>query len=141
MKLISNYPVMLVEDDDVDILSTKRAFKELAVPNELIVQKNGEAALEYLMDSENPVPGLILLDLNMPKINGIEFLKAYKKNDRVGWIPAVVLTTSTNHRDIDAAYKNQAAGYVVKPLDFDEYKDVIKSVFEYWNLCELPEFP
>ncbi|MBP9151406.1 MAG: response regulator [Flavobacteriales bacterium] len=135
----SNTPILLVEDDDVDILSTQRAFSELSISNPLIITKNGEDALEYLMRSDNVRPGLILLDLNMPRVSGIEFLRQYKSVDRLKWIPAVVLTTSANHRDIQDAYMHQTAGYMVKPLNFDEFKDVIKDIYEYWRRCELPD--
>lgn len=136
----TNIPILLVEDDDVDILSTKRAFKELEIKNPLVVEKNGEDALQHLRNPDNTKPGLILLDLNMPKVNGIEFLRQYKAIDELKWIPAVVLTTSANHRDIHEAYLHQTAGYMVKPLNFDEFKEVIKDIFEYWNRCELPDF-
>lgn len=136
----TNYPVLLVEDDDVDVLSVIRAFKELQIPNQLIVRKNGEEALDYLSTNET-LPGLILLDLNMPKIGGLELLKTLKRSERLQLIPAVVLTTSSNHRDIELAYKHQAAGYLVKPMDFTEFKESISHVFKYWSLCELPEFP
>ncbi len=135
-----NYSVLLVEDDDVDILSIQRAFKELELTHALVVKKNGEEALEYLKNPESDIPGLILLDLNMPKVGGIEFLKSIKRSERLRLIPAVVLTTSTNHQDIDLAYENMAAGYVVKPLDFADFKEVVSNIFEYWSLCELPEF-
>ena len=132
-------PILLVEDDEVDALSTKRAFGELGITNPLLIKKNGEEALAFLKDGSTPKPGLILLDLNMPKINGIEFLRTYKQIEELKWIPAVVLTTSANHRDIQEAYLNQCAGYMVKPLNFNEFKDVIKDIFEYWSRCELPD--
>lgn len=131
--------VLLLEDDEVDILSAQRAFKELDIPNPLVVMKNGEEALNMLRNPDNQLPGLIILDLNMPKINGIEFLKTYKRDDRLRWIPSVVLTTSSNHTDIINAFANQTAGYIVKPLDFNEFKTALKKVFDYWQLCELPE--
>lgn len=135
----AHIPILLVEDDDVDILSTQRAFKELDIKNPLVVAKNGEDALVYLQNPDVPVPGLILLDLNMPKVNGIEFLRQYKSINELKWIPAVVLTTSANHRDIHEAYMHHTSGYMIKPLNFDDFKEVIKNVFEYWSKCELPD--
>lgn len=131
-------PVLLVEDDDVDILSIRRAFQELKIPNPLIVKSNGEEALDYLNSLEEVFPAIILLDLNMPKINGLEFLQRYKSIDRIKWIPAVVLTTSANHRDVQAAYGNQAAGYIIKPLNFNDFKLIVRNIFDYWSRCELP---
>lgn len=139
MTMRSSMPILLVEDDDVDVLSIERAFRELNIPNPLVVKNNGEEALNYLRSLEEDYPGLILLDLNMPKVNGLEFLKAYKTMKSVMWIPGIVLTTSANHRDVQTAYENQAAGYIIKPLNFDDFKNVISDIFAYWSCCELPE--
>lgn len=135
-----NQPILLVEDDDVDILSIVRAFKELSVTNPLIIKNNGEEALEYLRDVDDEFPAFILLDLNMPRVSGLEFLETYKAMDAVKWIPAIVLTTSANHRDVHAAYENQAAGYIIKPLNFDDFKKVLKEIMDYWSRCEYPDF-
>lgn len=139
MTMKSSMPILLVEDDDVDILSIERAFQELKILNPLVVKNNGEEALEYLQGLDENFPGLILLDLNMPRINGLEFLKAYKAMDSVMWIPGIVLTTSANHRDVQAAYSNQAAGYIIKPLNFADFKAAIQNLFNYWSSCELPD--
>ncbi len=139
MTMRSSMPILLVEDDDVDVLSIERAFEELGIPNPLIVKSNGEEALEYLNSLEEDFPGLILLDLNMPRMSGLEFLKTYKSNENLKWIPAVVLTTSANHRDVQTAYGEQAAGYIIKPLNFAEFKEAIREVFDYWKRCELPD--
>lgn len=133
--------ILLVEDDEVDILSAHRAFKELDIPNPLVVMKNGEEALKMLRNKDAQLPTLIILDLNMPKVNGLEFLKTYKRDARLRWIPSVVLTTSANLNDITKAFDHQVAGYIVKPLDFHEFKVAIQKIFDYWRLCELPEIP
>lgn len=136
----SNQPILLVEDDDVDILSIERAFKELNVSNPLIIRNNGEEALEYLNELDDEFPAFILLDLNMPRLSGLEFLKTYKAIDKVKWIPAIVLTTSANHRDVCEAYGNQAAGYIIKPLNFEDFKKALKEIIDYWSRCEYPDF-
>jgi len=136
-----NHVIMLVEDDDVDILSTKRAFKELAIPNPLIVTKNGEEALEYLNRKSITLPGIIILDLNMPKMNGIEFLKELKSRQNLNMIPVIVLTTSSNHQDIERSFENQVAGYLIKPMDFNNFKEYIQKIVDYWKICELPVEP
>jgi len=132
-------PILLVEDDEVDILSTQRAFRELAIPNPLEVFRGCDAALARLLDEKLPTPCLILLDLNIPRISGTEFLRNYKGYERLKWIPSVVLTTSSSQRDIQEAFLYQAAGYMVKPMDFSEFKEVIRQIFAYWSHCQLPD--
>lgn len=139
MTMKSNMPILLVEDDKIDVLSMERAFAELKIPNPLVVKNNGEDALEYLESLDDNFPCLILLDLNMPRVNGLEFLKQYKSMESTRWIPGIVLTTSANHRDVLAAYNNQAAGYIIKPLNFAAFKDAISDVYNYWSCCELPQ--
>lgn len=131
-------PILLVEDDEVDILSTKRAFRELAIANPLEVFRGCDEALTRLLDEQRPLPCLILLDLNIPRISGTEFLRNYKGYERLKWIPSVMLTTSNSQRDIQEAFLFQAAGYMVKPLDFNEFKEVIAQIYAYWSHCELP---
>jgi CheY-like chemotaxis protein len=132
-------PILLVEDDEVDILSTQRAFRELDIINPLEVYRGCDEALTRLLDEERPKPCLILLDLNIPRISGTEFLRHYKSYERLRWIPSVVLTTSSNQRDIQESFFYQAAGYMVKPLDFKQFKEVIAQIHSYWSHCELPE--
>ena len=115
--MLPTKPILLIEDDDVDVLSLQRAFRELEISNELICRKNGEEAIEYLNPEDSDLPGLILLDLNMPRMNGIEFLTHIKNKDRLKVIPVVVLTTSSNRTDIEKSYDLQVAGYMIKPID------------------------
>lgn len=130
-------PIVLIEDDEVDVLSTRRAFDELSIPNPLVIFKNGEEAIEAL-HTEGINPGFIILDLNMPKMNGFELLKTIKEASKLKAIPVVVLTTSSSHLDIERSFQNQAAGYMVKPMDFTNFKEVIRKIYDYWNTCELP---
>ncbi|MEE8574917.1 MAG: response regulator [Thermodesulfobacteriota bacterium] len=132
-------PVLLVEDDRVDVMTVKRVFKELKLPNELQFAGNGLEALEHLRDKEKETPGLILLDLNMPKMNGIEFLSERKDDDFIKRIPVVVLTTSKEDQDKIDSYNFGVAGYMIKPVEYDRFVDIIKTVSAYWNMSEVPE--
>jgi CheY-like chemotaxis protein len=134
-----NYkPVLLVEDDDVDAMTVKRAFKDLNVTNPLIHSVNGEVALRYLQDQNNEKPCVILLDLNMPKMNGMEFLKVAKADEELKQIPVVVLTTSNEECDIIESFKRSVGGYIVKPVDYKNFVEAIRTVNLYWTLSELP---
>jgi len=108
-------PIMLVEDDHVDAMTLKRALKDLKVANQLVHKLNGEEALDYLKVESNPTPCVIFLDLNMPKMNGIEFLQVAKADNNFRRIPVVVFTTSKNEWDRFESFNLSAAGYIVKP--------------------------
>ncbi len=131
--------ILLVEDDQVDCLTVKRALKEIRATNPMDIVNNGEEALKYLVSPDNDRPGIILLDLNMPRMNGIEFLKAIKKHPELKMIPVVILTTSKAKQDIRDSFSFGAAGYMVKPLDYREFIDAVITIARYWRLSELPE--
>ena len=131
-------PILLVEDDGVDAMTVKRALKDLKVSNKLIHQLNGEEALEFLRNEENQKPCVILLDLNMPKVNGLEFLSTIKENAELKQIPVIVLTTSKEEQDKNESFQNSAAGYIVKPTDYQKFTEAIRTVDLYWTLSELP---
>jgi len=130
--------VLLVEDDAVDAMTVRRAFRDLKLSNPLVHATNGEEALEYLGNEENPKPCVILLDLNMPRMNGVEFLKVAKADPVLRRIPVVVLTTSREDRDIVNSYQLSTAGYIVKPVDYRKFVEVIKAIDIYWTISELP---
>lgn len=132
-------PILLVEDDHVDAMTVRRAFRDLSITNILIRSVNGEEALNYLSNEKSPKPFLILLDLNMPKMNGIEFLKIIKADDRLKKIPVVVLTTSQEKRDVVRSFDLGAAGYMVKPVDYARFVEIIDTVLLYWRTSELPK--
>lgn len=132
-------PILLVEDDKVDAMTIKRALKEIKVTNRLDIARNGEEALEFLRNDKNEKPGIILLDLNMPKMNGIEFLKEVKQDDILKSIPVVVLTTSKEEQDRVESFKLSVAGYMIKPVDYLKFVEVMKTINMYWTLSELPE--
>ncbi len=131
-------PILLVEDDNVDAMTVKRALKDLRVTNPLVHSANGEEAIGYLRNDANEKPCVILLDLNMPKMNGIEFLKVAKSDEMLKRIPAVVLTTSKDDRDKVESFELNVAGYIVKPVDYKKFVEAIRIVNLYWTLSELP---
>lgn len=138
-------PILLVEDDRLDIKTLKRAFEVNKVTNPLHVVSNGEEALAFLRHEEpytdsvrTPRPGLILLDLNLPVMPGLDFLKAYRQDPALNTIPTVVLTTSEEQRDLVESYRAGIAGYIRKPIDFAKFVDAVKDFDLYWTLCALP---
>lgn len=131
--------ILLVEDDAVDAMTVKRALKDINVTNKLIVRGNGEEALTYLRDPANPPPCIILLDLNMPKMNGIEFLRIAKNDAHFRSIPVVVLTTSKDEQDLFETFNLSVAGYMLKPVEYPHFVEVVRNINLYWTLSELPE--
>jgi CheY-like chemotaxis protein len=134
----SSKPILLVEDDNVDVMTVKRAFKDLNIKNQLVASSNGEEALEYLKNNGNPAPCMIFLDLNMPKMNGLEFLRIIKTDDSLQKIPVIVLTTSSQEEDIIESFKFSVAGYIVKSVDYNEFTEAMKTINQYWTLSKLP---
>jgi len=120
-------------------MTVKRAFKDLKVTNPLVHSVNGEEALDYLRNESNKKPCVILLDLNMPKMNGVEFLKIVKSDDMLKKIPVVVLTTSTEESDVVESFELSVGGYIVKPVDYKNFVEAIRTVELYWTLSKLPE--
>jgi CheY-like chemotaxis protein len=131
-------PILLVEDDQVDVMTVKRALRELRITNKLYVAENGEEALEFLQNPQNEKPHIILLDLNMPKMNGTEFLQVVKQDQQLKTIPVIILTTSKTEQDKIESYSLQVAGYMIKPVDYLQFVEVIRVINLYWTLCELP---
>ncbi len=131
-------PILLIEDDNVDVMTVERVFRDLKIANQLVSTSNGEQALEYLRTNGNKKPCVILLDLNMPKMNGTEFLKIVKADEALKKIPVVVLTTSSQQRDVVESFKLGAAGYMVKSVDYGKFVETIRTINLYWSLSELP---
>lgn len=137
-KLRDKRPLLIVEDDVVDQMLLQRAIKGLGISSRLYVATNGEEALDFLNNESNERPALILLDLNMPKMNGIEFLKAVKADESLKLIPVIVLTTSKEEKDIKDSFSLGIAGYMVKPVDYSKFVEIIKAITRYWDFSELP---
>ncbi|KAI9132336.1 response regulator [Acaryochloris sp. CCMEE 5410] len=135
--------ILLVEDDEVDVMNVQRAFKKARITNPLYVAGNGLEALSMLrgQDGESAqVPKsrrLIMLDLNMPKMNGLEFLEAIRNDPELKSTPVIVLTTSDEDRDRIEAYNHNVAGYILKPVTFSKFADVMATLNKYWTLCEM----
>jgi CheY-like chemotaxis protein len=128
--------VLLIEDDTIEIMKLNRTISTLHLKHKIIEANDGEQALAILKD-ESSLPDIILLDLNMPKINGIEFLKIVKNDPHLKYLPTIVLTTSNNKRDLLECYKIGIAGYVLKPLKYDEYVAKVEKLLAYWSINEL----
>ena len=131
------YNILLVEDDDIDIENVKRGFEKCSITNPLFVAKDGIEALEVLKKGI-PFPLLIMLDLKMPRMGGLEFLQRIRSDTRWQKIPVVVLTSSKDEKDLVEAYKLNVAGYVIKPIAFSDFVEVLSKIGSYWTLCEFP---
>ncbi len=136
--------VLLVEDDEVDVMNVKRAFMRNNITNPLYVAGNGLEALHMLRGTETEAPALpdsrriVLLDINMPKMNGIEFLQELRQDENLKATPVVVLTTSDEDQDRVEAYRLNVAGYILKPVTFTNFAEVMAALNKYWALCEIP---
>lgn len=136
--------ILLVEDDEVDVMTVQRAFQKGNIRNPLYIAGNGVEALTMLrckpgQPSLMPIERrIILLDLNMPKMNGLEFLQELRDDPAIRHIPVVVLTTSNEERDRAQAYQLNVAGYILKPVTFDTFVSLMVTLNKYWALCEMP---
>lgn len=131
--------ILLVEDDAVDVMNVKRSFERNHVSNPLFVAGNGIEALQMLRDDEVPRERrLVLLDLNMPKMNGIEFLQELRADPDLASTPVVVLTTSNDDQDKIDAYNLNVAGYLLKPVTFTSFCERMATLNKYWTLVEMP---
>ena len=136
--------ILLVEDNEGDILLTTDALKEGKIVNKISVVRDGWKAMQFLEKSgeytEVESPNLILLDVNLPKMNGHEVLTAIKSNEKLKHIPVIMLTTSSSEADVIKSYKNSANCFITKPVDVDDFIGVVTSIQEFWiNIVQLPE--
>ena len=131
-------PILLVEDDKVDVMTIRRALNDLKVLNRLEVASNGEEALAYLRDPESEMPCIILLDLNMPRMNGIEFLREREADEALKAVPVVVLTSSREEQDMVQSYRLGVAGYMIKPVDYKQFVETIRVIDLYWTISQFP---
>ncbi|CAM1344263.1 response regulator [Tenacibaculum amylolyticum] len=126
--------ILFIDDDEVERMKFSRVCRKSNFKPIVVAAKNGEDALTKL---ENPISDLIFLDLNMPKMNGLEFLKILKSHDTLKYIPIVILSSSDNHQDLKACYELGIAGYMIKPLRLEDYTKSITTMLEYWSYNEL----
>lgn len=131
--------ILLVEDDEVDVMNVRRAFQKNRIANPLYVAGDGLQALEMLRAGAIPPDRrIVLLDLNMPRMTGIEFLRELRRDPRLNGLPVIVLTTSNDERDKIEAYNLNVAGYLVKPVTFVNFVELMAALNKYWTLVELP---
>jgi two-component system response regulator len=136
--------ILLVEDNPDDVLFTVRAFERSNISNELVVAADGEQALEYLLPADGaraPLPALVLLDVKLPKVDGLEVLRRIRSDSRTAGLPVVVLTTSSEERDIVESYRLGANSFVRKPVTFGEFVEATKVLGVYWLLVNQPAPP
>lgn len=139
-KLPESQPILIVEDSPDDFEATKRAFAKANLRNRIQRAESGEEALKYLRVDANPKPGIILLDLNMPGMDGRKTLEIIKQSNHLKTIPVVILTTSNDERDVQACYELGANTYIQKPVDFDGLIAAIRRLKEYWfEIAVLPK--
>ena len=132
--------ILIVDDSEADVFLIREAFGQGKLVNTIENCKNGELALEYLNKYKSSLPDLILLDINMPKMNGFEFLKQVKSKYQFKHIPIIMLTSSDSDRDIYEAYKNQVSSYIRKPIELENLFEAIRQIENYWiSLVKLPK--
>lgn len=130
--------ILLVEDDAVDVMNARRAFKKNNLTNPIYEARNGIEALQILRSGTLPRRHIVLLDLNMPKMNGLEFLRELRADPGLQMTPVVVLTTSNGEKDKIEAYQLNVAGYLIKPVTFTSFVELMATLNKYWTLVELP---
>jgi CheY-like chemotaxis protein len=135
--------ILLVEDNERDVVLTQRAFTQSKIANELHVVRDGAEALEYLLgpnagDAEHPQPALVLLDLKLPRVDGLEVLTRLRKDDRTRRLPVVVLTSSNEEQDILGSYNGGANSYIRKPVDFRQFLEAVSHLGLYWLVLNEP---
>lgn len=128
--------ILFIEDDTIETMKLHRTVSKLPSKHQITEAKNGEEALRILR-SGSKLPDIILLDLNMPRMSGLEFLKILKEDDNFKYLPTIILTTSENRTDLLECYRIGVAGYVIKPLKYEDYEYRLKQVFQYWEINEL----
>ncbi|MGA2133441.1 MAG: response regulator [Bryobacteraceae bacterium] len=139
--------ILLVEDNPSDIALTRRALKRAGVVNPIVVAEDGQAALDYLLAGNGPragldLPALVLLDLNLPRVSGLEVLERIRADQRTRRLPVVILTTSTEPVEVAKGYDRGVNSYIVKPIDFSRFADVVQHLGLYWLLLnEAPPGP
>jgi CheY-like chemotaxis protein len=133
-------PILLVDDNPMDVDLTLRAFKRRKLANPVEIARDGEEALAWIprWEAGEALPVVILLDINMPKVGGLEVLRQLKAHPTLRTIPVVLLTTSAVHEDVQAAYLQGANSYIVKPVDFDQFMEIAAQIETYWASVNVP---
>ena len=139
------FVVLMAEDDEHDIVAVKRAWKKNSILNPLYIVRNGEECLDYLncrgkfsKRGTAPCPGILLLDIKMPKMNGLEVLKHIREEKKLRRLPVVILTSSTEEKDRMESYDLGVNAYIMKPIGFDNFSNAVRTINLFWELVELP---
>lgn len=130
--------ILLVEDDEVDVMNVKRSFRKNKIAHQLHVASDGIDALERLRSNEIPLPQVILLDINMPRMGGLEFLREIRKDPKLNTIMVFIMSTSDNPIDKSNAFRHNVAGYIVKPLSAEKFNQALSRLAAFWDICEFP---
>ncbi|HLF47671.1 MAG TPA: response regulator [Chitinophagaceae bacterium] len=135
--------ILLVEDNEGDIVLAKEALQDARIINQVSVSRDGDEALDFLFHkgnySNSEIPDLVLLDINMPRVNGFEVLTTMKNDESLKSIPVVMLTTSSSEKDIKFAYEHHANCYITKPVDMEKFIEVVRKVEDFWlSIVKLP---
>lgn len=138
-----NLAILLVEDNPQDVELTLRAFRKRRLSNPMYVARDGEEALDYVQRrgafaGDAPTPGLVLLDIRLPKVDGIEVLRQMRAHPTYRTVPVVMLTTSQEDTDIRQCYELGVNSYIIKPVDFEKFADVVERIDLYWILTNVP---
>lgn len=135
-----NRPILLVDDNPMDVELTQLAFRKSRLTNPIIVARDGEEALSWIprWRAGEPTPVVILLDINMPRVNGLEVLQGLRADPASRLLPVVVLTTSSTSHDVDSAYNLGANSYIVKPVDFEKFRVVAEQIELFWTVLNVP---
>jgi len=137
------HTILHIEDDDIDSMVMGRAFKTLEIPHQIIRAKDGIDALNMLRGIEgkeklSPMPNIVIIDLNMPRMNGIEFLKEIRSDENLKHLCVYVITTSNDEQDKAQAFKYCVAGYILKPVNLESFKEVLSALNNFWKVCQFP---
>lgn len=134
-----NPPILVVEDNPLDLDLTQRAFAKHRLANPILVARDGEEALNFIprWEAGEPLPSVILLDLKLPKVSGLDVLRQFKSHPQFNVIPVVVLTTSGEDRDIEEAYRLGTNSYIIKPVDFEKFLEVASQIEVYWSVLNV----
>ncbi len=136
--MLNNGDIFLIEDDLIDVMVFEKTLKKLSINNKLIIFNNGIDCINYI--KTNPaLPAIMFIDLNTPKMNGIEFLTEINKTIFDTFFPLIVLTTSDDDNDINQAYRNHVNGYITKSISYEEFTSNLLTVLTYWNTVKLPQ--
>jgi two-component system response regulator len=135
---MDNRTILLVEDNPDDEILTLRAFRKHRIANPVVVAHDGQEAVDYLFDTDKPLPSIVLLDLKLPKIGGLDVLKRLRGNARTEFVPVIILTSSNQDADLIGGYKLGCNSYIRKPVDFDKFVEAVGQLGLYWLVFNEP---